>query len=281
MIKHRFTTEDWVLAIAKYTLLSVLLIGVLFPVFWLIISSFKLEREIIAFPPTLFGTVYTTANYSRIFNTLPMFTYLRNTVIFAAGSTAFALLFDSLAGYAFSRFSFKGKNVLFIMVLLTMMIPFQVIMIPLFLLSHALGTLNTFAGLIMPRMTTAFGIFMMRSYFSQLPKDLEEAARIDGLNEFGIFFRIMLPLVKPGLMTLGIFHLMSNWNDLLYPMMMTNDPNMRVLTAGLAMFVGQRATLFYGVQLAGAVISITPLLILYIFFQKYFVANLANTGLKD
>lgn len=278
---RKFSREDIFWGIIKYVTLGILLFFVIAPILWLFLGSFKLEKEILSYPPTFFGSKYTWKSYERIFSTIPMADYLKNTVIFALGTTSLALLFDSLAGYAFARLQFRGKNVLFIVVLLTMMVPFQVTMIPLFLESHFLGILNTYQGLIMPKMTTAFGIFMMRSYFAQLPKDLEEAARIDGLHEIGIFFRIMLPLVKPGLMTLGIFHLMNSWNDLLYPLMMTNSVKMRTLSAGLALFVGERATIYYGPQLAGAVISIAPLLILYIFFQKYFVASVASTGLKD
>ncbi len=261
--------------------IAVLIIIVLFPMVWLFAGSVKLEKEILTYPPTVFGTEISWRSFQRIFTSIPMVTYLKNTFVFSLGTTCFALLFDSMAGYAFARLHFRGKNILFIAILLTMMVPFQVIMIPLFLESYFLGILNTYAGLIAPKMTTAFGIFMMRAYFSQLPKDLEEAARIDGMNEVGIFFKIMAPLVKPGILTLGIFHLMTSWNDLLYPLMMTSDVKMRTLTAGLALFVGERATTYYGPQLAGAVISITPLLILYVFFQKYFVASVASTGIKD
>ena len=260
-------------------LFSVFII-VLFPIIWLFSGSVKIERQILQYPPTLFGTKLTMKNFIRIFTTIPMGRYLKNTVIFAVGSTVCAVLFDSMSGYAFARLHFKGKNFIFICVLLTMMVPFQVMMIPLFLESNYLGLLNTYPGLILPKMTTAFGIFMMRAYFSELPKELEEAARVDSANELTIFFRIMLPLVKPGLMTLGIFHLMNNWNDLLYPLMMTSDTDMRTLSAGLALFVGEHATLYYGPQLAGAVICIMPLLILYIFFQKYFVSSAVSSGIK-
>lgn len=260
-------------------LFSVFII-VLFPIIWLFSGSVKIERQILQYPPTLFGTKLTMKNFIRIFTTIPMERYLKNTVIFAVGSTVCAVLFDSMSGYAFARLHFKGKNFIFICVLLTMMVPFQVMMIPLFLESNYLGLLNTYPGLILPKMTTAFGIFMMRAYFSELPKELEEAARVDSANEITIFFRIMLPLVKPGLMTLGIFHLMNNWNDLLYPLMMTSDTDMRTLSAGLALFVGEHATLYYGPQLAGAVICIMPLLILYIFFQKYFVSSAVSSGIK-
>lgn len=273
--------ETVILGIIKYAALGLLLIAVVFPIVWLFAGSLKLEKEILAYPPTIFGTKLSFKSFNRIFTNIPMAIYLKNTIIFSISSTAIALLFDAMSGYAFARLNFKGKDILFIAILLTMMVPFQVIMIPLFLESHLLGTLNTYRGLIFPKMTTAFGIFMMRSYFAHLPKDLEEAARVDGLHEIGIFFQIMMPLVKPGLMTLGIFHLMTNWNDLLYPLMMTSDVKMRTLSAGLALFVGERATTYYGPQLAGAVISITPLLILYIFFQKYFIASVAATGIKE
>jgi multiple sugar transport system permease protein len=273
--------RDKLLVWLKYTLLATLLVIIVFPVAWVMVQSFKLEREIIAYPPSFFGTAYTLKSFLRVFETIPMAMYFKNTVVFSVSVTLVSLLFDSMAGYAFARMRFRGRHAIFIITLVTMMIPFQVLMIPLFLESYFLGILNTFPGLIMPRMTSAFGIFMMRSYFSQLPGDLEEAARIDGVNEYAIFFRIMLPLVVPGLLTLGIFHLMYNWNDLLYPLMMTNSPKTRTLSAGLALFVGERATLYYGPQLAGAFISMIPLLVLYVFFQKYFIASIANTGLKD
>ena len=266
--------------VLKYGILILCIVLVLFPIVWLFAGSVKLEKEILQYPPTLFGTKLSWKNFIRIFGTIPMGVYLKNTVIFAGISTLAALLFDSMSGYAFARLRFKGKNLIFIGVLMTMMVPFQVMMIPLFLESHFLGLLNTYAGLILPKMTTAFGIFMMRSYFAALPKELEEAARVDGVSEIGIFFKIMLPLVKPGLMTLGIFHLMNNWNDLLYPLMMTSETRMRTLSAGLALFVGEHAPRYYGPQLAGAVVSILPLLVLYIFFQKYFVSSVVSSGIK-
>lgn len=281
MRKHyEMSPERVILSLCKYIFLGMLLILVLFPLVWLFSGSVKMEKEILAYPPTFFGTAVSWKSFQRIFTSIPMLVYLKNTVIFAGFSTAFAVLFDAMSGYAFARLSFKGKDIIFMVVLLTMMVPYQVMMIPLFLESHLLGMLNTYPGLILPKMTTAFGIFMMRSFFTALPKELEEAARVDGLNEIGIFFRIMLPLVKPGLMTLGIFHLMNSWNDLLYPLMMTSDTKMRTLSAGLALFVGERATTYYGPQIAGAVISITPLLVLYIFFQKYFVNSVVSSGIK-
>ena len=259
-----------------------LLAAIIFPFLWLFVSSFKLEKEIISWPPTLFSSTgtYTLANYTKVFNTIPLWKYIFNTVIFAGGVVLSQLLFDSMAAYAMARLHFKGKKLLSYLVLLAMMIPFQVYMIPLFFEVNALGLLDTFWGLILPRMVMPFGIFLMRSSFVGLPRDLEEAARIDGVSEIGIFFRIMLPLVKPGLLTLAIITLMNNWNDLLYPMMLTSNPQMRTLSAGLALFTGENV-FSYGPILAGTVISIIPLLVAYIFAQKYFISGVAMSGMKE
>ncbi|MEB8410440.1 carbohydrate ABC transporter permease [Enterococcus faecium] len=258
----------------------VILLVIAFPFLWLIISSFKHEKDIISFPPRIFADSYTLDNYIKVWTTIPLLDYIKNTVIFAGGTVITSVFFDSLAGYAFARMRFKGKSVLFYFVLLTMTIPFQVFMIPLFIEVNLLGMLDTYAGLIIPRMTTAFGIFMMRSFFITLPDSLEEAARIDGLSEFNIFLKIMLPLSKPTLLSLGIFTLMNSWNDLLYPLILTSSSKMRTLPAGLALFTGQNIS-FYGPVMAGTVISMLPLLVVYIFAQKYFVQGTAMSGMKE
>jgi len=270
-----------VLGKISYKVVMLLVIFVIFfPFFWLLVSSFKFEKNIIEFPPRIFADTYTFENYIKVWTTIPLLNYIKNTVIFAGGVVISSLILDSLAGYAFARMQFKGKTVIFYAVLVSMMIPFQVFMIPLFLEINALGLIDTYTGLIVPRMTSAFGIFMMRSFFVSLPKDLEEAARVDGLNEFQIFYKIMLPLCKPALLTLGIFTLMNNWNDLLYPLLLTSTTEMRTLPAGLALFTGQHIS-FYGPVMAGAVISMLPLLIIYIFAQKYFVQGMVMSGLKE
>jgi multiple sugar transport system permease protein len=262
-----------------FILMALLLIIVVFPFLWLIISTFKVDTDIVKYPPTLFGQQYTVSSYIKVWESIPLLDFLKNTIIFAGSVTVISVLFDSMAGYAFARFNFKGKKSIFTFILITMMIPFQVLMIPLFIEVFKLGILNTYAGLILPRMADAFGIFLMRSSFVSLPKELEEAARVDGYNEFQIFFNIMLPLSKPAIITLGIINLMGNWNDLLYPLMLTSTTKMRTISAGLALFVGQR-TLEYGPTLAAALIALLPLVIVYIFAQKYFVQGIATTGLK-
>lgn len=257
-----------------------LVVIVLFPFFWLFISSFKFEKDIMTYPPRIFADQYTLENYRKVMQQIPLLFYLKNTVIFAGGVVISQLLLDSLAAYAMARMEFKGKKLLSYVILLTMMIPFQVYMIPLFVEINVLGIMDSYAGLIFPRMVMPFGIFLMRTAFVSLPKNLEEAARIDGLSEFGIFFRIMLPLCKSSLLTLAIITLMNNWNDLLYPMLLTSDVKKRTLAAGLALFTGENITK-YGTVMAGTVISIIPLLVAYIFAQKYFIAGVAMSGSKE
>ena len=248
----------------------------LIPIIWLLLGAFKPDAEIIAYPPTFFPAEFTLKNFTKCMQRIDILQYMKNSIIFSVGTTIPALLVNTLAGYAFARYEFKGKNIIFVT---TMMIPFQVIMIPEFLEIHMFGMYDTYWGLIIPKIASAYWIFMMRSAFAGLPKELEEAARIDGLSEFGIYSRIMLPLIKPALVTMIILGINGNWNDLLWPLIMTSTSQMRTLANGLAMFVGVR-TIEYGAAFAGASISLIPMLLMYIFGQKYFVEGQATSGLK-
>ena len=247
-----------------------LAVVMLLPIVWMLLSSFKPDNEIIKYPPTLF---------IKCTQRIDIWVYLKNSFIYSFGATIPSLLVNTMAGYAFARYNFKGKDIIFVIFLATMMIPFQVIMIPSFLEVHALGMYDNYAGLIIPKIAAAYWIFMMRSAFSGLPKELEEAARSYGLSEFGIYARIMMPLIKPALVTLIILSVNGNWNDLLWPLIITSNSKMRTLSNGLALFVGAR-TIEYGAAFAGAAISLVPMLVLYIFGQKYFVEGQATSGLK-
>ena len=251
----------------------------LIPIIWLLLGAFKPDAEIIAYPPTFFPAEFTLKNFTKCMQRIDILQYMKNSIIFSVGTTIPALLVNTLAGYAFARYEFKGKNIIFVTFLATMMIPFQVIMIPEFLEIHMFGMYDTYWGLIIPKIASAYWIFMMRSAFAGLPRELEEAARIDGLGEFGIDSRIMLPLIKPALVTMIILGINGNWNDLLWPLIMTSTSQMRTLANGLAMFVGVR-TIEYGAAFAGASISLIPMLLMYIFGQKYFVEGQATSGLK-
>ncbi len=251
----------------------------LIPIVWILFGAFKPDNEIISYPPTFFPHEFSLKNFTKCMQRIDIIQYMKNSIIFSFGTTIPSLLVNSLAGYAFARYEFKGKNIIFVIFLATMMIPFQVIMIPEFIEIHLLGMYDNYWGLIVPKIASAYWIFMMRSAFAGLPRELEEAARIDGLNEFGIYSRIMLPLIKPALVTMIILSINGNWNDLLWPLIMTSSSKMRTLANGLAMFVGAR-TIEYGAAFAGAFISLIPMLILYIFGQKYFVEGQATSGLK-
>ena len=252
---------------------------IILPVLWMGLSAFKPAKEIIKFPPTLFPSHFDTANFARLKTRLRIVDYIRNSLIYALGTTLPSVFLCTLAGYGFARYEFKGRSVLFIVVLATMMIPFQVTMIPLFLVVKKIGLYDTYPGLILPKLAAAITIFMMRSAFVTLPKELEEAARIDGASEFGIFWRIMLPQVKPSIITMLILGINAAWNDLMWPLLVTGDTKMRTLANGLALFIGSDTT-EYGPAFAGAMLSILPMLLLYIFGQRYFVEGTVTSGLK-
>lgn len=253
---------------------------VLLPILWLFVSSFKTDIGVISFPPTFFPKEWTLKQYLYVEKSIPIFSMTKSTVIFAGGVTILSVLFDSMAGYAFARMNFKGSKVLFSIILLTMMVPFQIIMTPLYIEVYKLNLLDRYLGLILPRATSAFGIYMMMSFFRGLPKSIEESGRMDGMGEFRIYWSLMLTLCKPALVSLAVFHFMNNWNDLLYPLMLTSSASKRTLSAGLAVLVGNKV-IKYGPTLAATMISLIPLLILYIFCQKYFVEGIATSGAKE
>ena len=261
-------------------ILCIVALLVFIPLLWLVVSSFKSDADVIRWPPAFLPKEWLTSQYEYVIEAIPILSMLKNTVVFAGSVTLISLLFDSLAAYAFARMEFRGKNVLFTIILLTMMVPFQIIMIPLYIEEYKLGILDTLLGLILPRASGAYGIYMLTSFFSRIPKSLEEAARLDGLNNLQIYRRIVIPLSKPALISLGIYHFMNNWNDLLYPMMLTSSVENRTLSAGLAVLVGSNS-IKYGPTLAATVISICPLLLLFLFGQRFFIEGIATSGVKE
>ncbi|MDR1970416.1 MAG: carbohydrate ABC transporter permease [Treponema sp.] len=273
VIKYR------IVMIPVMTMLVILAVIILLPIFWVLMSSFKPEPKIITYPPTLLPETFTVKNFIKVQQRIDIIGYIKNSLIYAFGTTLPAIFINSLAAYAFARYKFKGKDIIFMIFLATMMVPFQVIMVPLFLEVHALGLYNTYQGLIIPRLASAYWIFMLRAAFAGLPRELEEAARIDGLTEFGIYGRIMIPQIVPALITMLILGINGSWNDLLWPLLMTSSTKMSMLANGLAIFVGSR-TSEYGAAFAGSFISLIPMLILYIFGQRYFVEGQVTSGLK-
>ena len=277
--KKAIKIKDVTISIPIFIVLVILALLVLVPIIWMTLSAFKPEKEIISWPPTFVPQSLTVENFVDVQDRINILRYMLNSVIYAGGTTLLAVIVNSMAGYAYAFYDFKGKTGLFLMTLATMMVPFQVIMVPLFLVVFKLGMYDSYWGLIIPRVAVAGSIFMMRAAFSGIPKELAEDARIDGLSEMGIFWRIMMPQVKPAAITLIILSINGSWNDLLWPMIVTSKTQMRTLANGLALFIGQN-TIEYGAAFAGALISLLPMFILYMAGQKYFVEGMASAGLK-
>ncbi|WP_123041160.1 carbohydrate ABC transporter permease [Cohnella candidum] len=260
-------------------LLTILALATIFPFVWMASTSVKPMGDVLGAPERLLPLTYDFSTYTKIWSEVPFARYFVNSLIFSSSVVVIALFLNSLAGYAFARLPFKGRNLLFILILCTMMIPFQVIMTPLFIIIYKLGMIDTYQGLIIPKAADAFGIFMMRQFFLTLPRDLEESGRIDGANEFRIYFRIMLPLCKPAFVTLGVFIFMGNWNDLLYPLLLTNSEQFRPIQAAIALFAGKYGT-DYSFVMTGLLLASVPTIIAYICAQRFFVSGIAMTGIK-
>lgn len=271
-------TPAWGWVVGAAAAASALVIFVV-PLLWAASTSFKSFADIMSYPPTFFPEAFTVENYVEMWTRLDFPRLLRNSIIFAGGVTILALICDSLAAYALARFEFPGRGVVFVLILATLMIPGEIRLVPIFNLVDAMGLLNTYGGLILPRAADAFGIFFLRQFFLAIPKDLEDAGRVDGASELRIFRTIILPLSKPALVTIGLFIFMANWNDLLWPLIMSTNGKLATLPAGLASFKGEHVT-DYGPLMAGSVLAMLPMLVAFVFVQRTFVQSIASTGLK-
>ena len=249
------------------------------PFLWMVGGSFRSEVDLFADPSRILPQTWTLDGYREVWTELPFLRLVLNSFIFAGVTTVLCLLFDSMAAYALSRLSFRGQTLAFWLVIATLMVPIQITLVPVFMMLFEMNWLDTYQGLIIPRATSAFGIFMLRQFFMTVPRELDEAARIDGANHLRIYWRIILPLAKPALATLAVLHFMALWNDLLWPLVMTSSTEMRTLPAGLTLFGGQHVT-DHAVLLAGATISLLPLAVAFFLAQKYFVRGVATTGIK-
>lgn len=249
------------------------------PLVWISLSSIKPPIEIISIPPTFFPKNPTLNNYKKVLEEIPFIRYYFNSIFVSSVVTASALFINSLAGYIFAKFKFFGKNVLFLIILATMMIPYQLTIIPLYFVMHYMNLVDTYGALIVPFLTGAFGIFLMRQFIGTLPNSLLDSARIDGCSEFGIFIKIILPLIKPALATLGIFIFLWNWNSYLWPLIVIDSEQIRTLPVGLALFKTEHIYR-YGLILAGTVMTIGPIIGVFLFFQQWFIRGVSLTGIK-
>ena len=271
--RHRFFFSPWHLVLFPVALIM------LVPLLWMLFTSLQTLPETRHFPPTILPASPQWKNYTDVLSQAPFGRWFANTVIVTVASVLGNLLFCSLAGYAFARIKFFGRDVVFILVLATLMIPFQVIIIPTFLIVRHLHLIDTLGALIVPNLAGAFGIFMLRQFFRTLPIELEEAARIDGASRLGVLFKIVLPLSGPALATLAVITFMWTWNDFLWPLITIYNPNNMTLQLGLANFQGAHQSTT-NLLMAANVMSVLPVLLLFFFAQRYFVRGIATTGLK-
>jgi ABC-type glycerol-3-phosphate transport system permease component len=274
--------KEHALRAVLYVVIIVLGFLFVFPFFWMAISSVKLNKDVLAIPIRFFPPVWNWKSYVNVFTAFPDFNfprYIYNSFVTAIFAVLLCLFFSATSGYGFAKYKFRGNNLLFMIVLSTIMISFEAIVVPLFILVRRLGLQNHYLGLIIPESLTAFGVFMMRQFFYSVPDDFIESARMDGANEYVIFARITIPMARTALLALVIFHAQWVWNLLLWPLILISNPDMRVLPMGIALFKGSYNTP-YPEQLAVSVIACLPLLALYIFLSRYFVQGITMTGLK-
>ncbi len=262
-----------------YLALLLLAATMLAPFLWMLATSFMDNLEVFTFPPKFVPDEWLWQNWSEALTTLPFWRFFVNSFFMASAIAAFQLLFCSMAGYSFARLQFPGRELIFFGFLSFMMIPVIVLLIPRFLLVNAFGWVDTFWALIVPEMITVWGVFLMRQFFMALPRDLEDAARIDGAGEWKIFWRIILPLSKPALATLGVFAFVGAWQAFLWPLIATRSLDMRPLEVGIAAFSSIYSD-NWPLQMAAAAAATAPLLIVFFFAQKYFVRGIALTGMK-
>jgi multiple sugar transport system permease protein len=249
------------------------------PFVWMVLGSFKPNVEIMRMPPTFWPQSPSLKNYSTVLESIPFFRYYMNSLITGITVTILALFTSSIAGHIFHHYEFRGRDVIFAAILSTMMIPFQVIMIPLYKVAIDLRLPNTYAGLMLWGPVSTFGIFMMKQFMHSVPRDLIEAARIDGAGHFRIYWQVVVPLIKPALASLGIFTFMGNWDSFMWPLIIVSKTEMRTLPLGLAMFIHQR-----GVRndliMAAATMAVIPVFIVFLSAQRYFVEGITLTGIK-
>jgi multiple sugar transport system permease protein len=274
-VRVRFLDALW------YFVVTALALAVLLPFLWMIVTSLKGQSEVFAYPPTWIPKQLIWQNYLKVWEEAPFGRYFLNSTIVALAVTAGQLVSCVLAAFAFARMQFKGKNILFLVFLSTTMISTQVTLVPSYMIIKTLDWVDQYPALIVPFLANAFGVFLIRQYFRTIPRELEEAARLDGCGRLRFLTTILLPLSTPILASQALFAFLGNWNSYLWPLIVTNQDTMRTLQIGLRYFVNGEGATQWNVYMAAAVIVSIPVILIYFLVQKTFVESMASTGLKD
>jgi multiple sugar transport system permease protein len=265
--------------VITYFVATTLAVFFIFPFFWMIVGSLKDFRGFYDYPPSFLPVPAYWSNYAVVVDLIPLFRYVLNTLFIAAAITVCQLISSSTAGFAFATLQFRGREFLFMTFLAGLMVPFTVVLIPLFLIIRLLGLIDTYVALILPFVFTPFGVFLMRQFFMGLPLSLFDSAKIDGASPFGIYARIYLPLSGPVMATLGILAFVFFYNNLIWPLIVINTESLKTVSVGLLSFTGREGTSPHLIM-AGATVSVVPTIVLFILLQKYFVEGITMTGLK-
>ncbi len=278
--KHRIRWGTVLRELITHAFLIAISIMWVLPLVWMVSTSLKTDAQIFTWPPQWIPRPFRFANYPEAVSYIPLTLYARNTVIIAAGTIVGSLLSCPLVAYGLARIPWKGRNVLFTLTLATMMLPFQVTMIPLFVMFRQIGWINTWLPLIVPSFFgSAFYIFLLRQFFMGVPQDLVDAARIDGANELGIFVRIILPLVKPALAVIALFELLNRWGDFMGPLIFLNESRLYTISLGLQQYRSERSTEWAYLMAASTLVTL-PVIIVFIFTQHTFIEGITLTGIK-
>lgn len=271
--RRRKRPSGWHLFLAPAAILFTI------PFAQMFLAALSPEKELVSFPPPFIPSQLTLDGFIALFRTSDVMLWLGNTTVVAAAAIGSHMVLCSLAGYGFARLHFKGRNLGFLAIVATIMIPTQLLMIPTYVMFSRLGLIDSLGAAIVPWLASAFGIFLMRQFFISLPAELEEAAMLDGCSRWQVFFKVVLPLAKPALATLAIFTLLGSWNDLVWPLIAINNDQAFTLQLGLANFQGTRRTQ-WGLLMAGNVVATLPLIVFFLVAQRQFIATMTFSGLK-
>jgi multiple sugar transport system permease protein len=266
--------------VTKYIIMSIIAIIFLFPLYWMFVSAIKPATDIFAVPPVFWPKEPVWGHFAEVFEQLPFARWLFNTAFVAGTITVVALFTHSMSAYSLSRLHYRGRNLMFIIIISTLMVPFSAVMVPLFILVRTFGWVNTYWALIIPGIPNAFGIFLLRQFYIGIPREIEEAAIIDGASVFTIFFRIILPISKPILAALAVFFFLANWNNFLWPLIVINSNSLKMIQVGIAGYGGQYQNP-WGDIMAADFMAMLPTLIIFIFLQRYLVTSITMSGLKE
>jgi multiple sugar transport system permease protein len=271
--------RKWADRAVLYALAAISFVILAGPLLWMLSSSLKSKSEVLANPPTLVPHEFVWQNYSDVFQQVPFARYMLNSLLVATVVTVVALLFHSMAAYSLARLRFPGRDKIFLAILMTLMVPFTVIAVPLFIIVDWLGWVDSYQGLIVPMIPHAFGIFLLRQFYLSVPRELEEAAIIDGANLVQVYWKIILPLSRPVLAALSVFFFLANWNNFLWPLIVTQNQKLWVVQLGIQQFRGEHGV-DYNLIMAASTCAALPTLILFFVLQKRFVEGIKLTGLK-